>query len=85
MGAAILIAVVAAGSKSTTQPLPPVQTLCVLDFQRLGNDASADWLEQGLADMMISALHARSPYLVVDRKHLAALLREHGFCAERSD
>jgi TolB-like protein len=60
------------------QPRPGVQTLCVLDFQRLGDDASVDWLEQGLADMMISVLQSDSPYLVIDRKHLREILQEHG-------
>lgn len=44
--AATLLAVLLSGSISTTQPMPrAVETLCVLDFQRLGDDASADWLE----------------------------------------
>jgi TolB-like protein len=54
------------------------ETLAVLDFQRLGDDASADWLEQGLADMMIGVLQSDSPYLVIERKHLREILQEHG-------
>ena len=42
-GAVTLIADMLYGSISTTQaprpPAPTVQTLCVLDFQRLGDDA----------------------------------------------
>jgi TolB-like protein len=79
-GAATLLAVMLSGSISSTQPpaAPAVQTLCVLDFHRLGDDASADWLEQGLADMMINVLHSDSRYLVIERRHLREILREHG-------
>ena len=77
--AATLLAVLLSGSISTTQPMPAVvETLCVLDFQRLGDDADTDWLEQGLADMMISVLQSDSPYLVIERRHLREILQEHG-------
>ena len=56
----------------------PVQTLCILDFQRLGDDARSDWLQQGLADLMINTMNSLSPYLVMERKHLREILREHG-------
>jgi TolB-like protein len=56
----------------------PAQTLCVLDFQRLGHDSRSDWLEQGLADLMIGTMSALGPYLVVERRHLREILREHG-------
>jgi tetratricopeptide (TPR) repeat protein len=67
-----------AGLTSTAPNPAPVQTLCILDFHRLGDDARADWLEQGLADMMINTMHSLSPYLVIERKHLKDILREHG-------
>lgn len=73
---ALALSMLAASGPAAQQP--PVQTLCVLDFQRLGNDARADWLEGGLADMMIGAMHRASPYLVVERRHLKQILIEHG-------
>ena len=64
-------------STGTPEP-PPVQALCILDFNRLGDDASVDWLQRGLADMMISTMNRLSPYQVVEREHLKDILREHG-------
>jgi hypothetical protein len=76
---AVSTALLAIGSAATAQqPDVPVQTLCVLDFHRLGDDARADWLEQGLADLMIGTMHSASPYLVVERRHLKQILDEHG-------
>ena len=60
---------------------PPAQTLCILDFNRLGDDASVDWLERGLADMMISTMNRLSPYQVGEREHLRNILREHSLGA----
>ena len=40
---------------------PPAQTLCVLDFNRLGDDASMDWLQEGLADMIIGTMNGLGP------------------------
>src|SRR3990172_4785795 len=67
---------------STEAPEPlPAQTLCILDFNRLGDDASVDWLQRGLADMMISTMNRISPYQVIEREHLRDILREHGLAA----
>ena len=54
------------------------ETLCILDFNRLGDDDSADWLRRGLSDMMITVMSRAGAYEVVDRAHLVATLREHG-------
>jgi TolB-like protein len=54
------------------------QTLCILDFNRLGDDPSADWLRRGLADVMITTMNRLSRFQIVDRRHLVELLREHG-------
>ncbi len=63
-------------------PAPtPVQTLCILDFNRLGDDASLDWLQQGLADMMIGTMNRLGPYQVVERRRLRDILKEHGLAA----
>jgi TolB-like protein len=72
------MALLTAGLAAAAPNSAPVQTLCILDFHRLGDDARADWLEQGLADMMINTMHSLSPYLVIERKHLKEILREHG-------
>ena len=84
-GAATFLVVLLSGSTAATQqhpavtqPMPGLETLCVLDFQRLGGDASADWLEQGLADMMIGVLQSDGAYLVIERKRLREILQEHG-------
>ena len=74
---AALAMLLAVGSASA-QNAAPAQTLCILDFHRLGDDARSDWLERGLADMMIAAMHSASPYLVIERKHLSEILKEHG-------
>jgi len=67
---------------STAVPGHPAgQTLCILDFNRLGDDAEMDWLERGLADMMIGAMNRLSPYRVIEREHLREILREHGLAA----
>lgn len=63
---------------ATAETPPPVQTLCILNFNRLGDDASTDWLQRGLADMMISSMNRLSPFQVIERAHLRDLLREHG-------
>ena len=65
---------------ATPEP-PPALTLCILDFNRLGDDASVDWLQRGLADMMIGTMNRLSPYQVVEREHLRDILREHGLAA----
>ena len=57
---------------------PPAQTLCVLDFNRLGDDASMDWLQEGLADMIIGTMNGLGPYQVIERQYLKEILREHG-------
>ena len=56
---------------------PPLQIVCILDFNRLGDDASMDWLQRGLADMMIGTLSRLGPYQVVERERLRSILREH--------
>ena len=53
------------------------QTLCILDFNRLGDDSSFDWLKQGLSDMMITTMSRAGRYQIIDRKHLQEVLREH--------
>ena len=60
---------------------PPAQTLCVLDFNRLGDDASMDWLQEGLADMIIGTMNGLGPYQVIERQYLKEILREHGLAA----
>lgn len=76
--AAALVALLTGGTSPAVPQPPPAQTLCVLDFHRLGGDATADWLEKGLADMMISTLNRIGPYQVIERRYLRDLLREHG-------
>jgi len=76
--AATFMALLTSGLAAAAPNPNPVETLCILDFHRLGDDARADWLEQGLADMMINTMHSLSPYLVIERKHLKEILREHG-------
>ena len=75
------IAVAQVEASTGTPDPPPAQTLCILDFNRLGDDASVDWLQRGLADMMISTMNRLSPYQVVEREHLRDILREHGLAA----
>jgi TolB-like protein len=75
--AATLMIALTAGHPSSAQNPAPIQTLCILDFQRLGDDSRADWLEQGLADSMLDTMGSISPYLVIERKHLREILREH--------
>ena len=82
--AAAVLILATATSVDAGQDPPSVQTLCILDFQRLGDDSRADWLEQGLADLMISTMSSFSPYLVIERRHLREILREHGLAAERA-
>ncbi len=60
------------------QEQPVEETLCILDFNRLGDDASMDWLKHGLADMMISTMSRIGPYRIIERGHLREILREHG-------
>jgi len=81
LSAATVIMVVTAAHASPARGPAPVQALCVLDFQRLGDDSRSDWLEQGLADLMIGTMGSLSPYLVIERRHLNAILREHGLTA----
>jgi TolB-like protein len=71
----------ASAAQSPASPPAPLQTLCVLDFQRLGDDSRADWLEQGLADLMIGTMGAISPYLVIERRHLREILQEQRLAA----
>jgi TolB-like protein len=78
---AVFLILLAAAQSARAQELASVQTLCVLDFQRLGDDGRADWLEPGLADLMIGALGSTSPYLVVERRHLKEILQEHRLSA----
>jgi len=52
-------------------------SLCILDFNRLGDDSSMDWLTPGLADMMITTMNRMSPYRVLNREHLREILQEH--------
>ncbi|MCI0407846.1 MAG: CsgG/HfaB family protein, partial [Acidobacteria bacterium] len=81
LGASPGIAVTQVEAATATPEPPPAQTLCVLDFNRLGDDASVDWLQRGLADMMIGTMNRLSPYQVVEREHLRDILREHGLAA----
>ena len=64
------VAAAHAGGSAAVPPPSGIETLCVLDFDRLGDDPSLDWLERGLADMMIGTMNRLSPYRVVERKHL---------------
>ncbi len=76
--ATLLMMLVMTAVTSADPAEPPSQTLCILDFDRLGDDASVDWLQEGLADMMISTMNRLSPYWVIERRHLKHLLLEHG-------
>ncbi|MGH9383618.1 MAG: CsgG/HfaB family protein [Vicinamibacterales bacterium] len=78
LSAVALVILLTATNAWPAQNSAPVQTLCILDFQRLGDDARSDWLEEGLADLMISTMSSVSPYLVIERKHLREILTEHG-------
>ena len=78
--ASLLLVTVARPGMAVAQP-PPPQTLCILDFNRLGDDASVDWLQRGLADMMIGTMNRIGPYQVVERVHLRDIQREHGLAA----
>ena len=68
---------IVAPTLSRAQGPPAGETLCVLDFNRLGEDDSMDWLRRGLGDMMITAMNRLGPYEVVERERLQQLLREH--------
>ena len=57
---------------------PPGQTLCILDFNRLGDEDSMDWLRRGLADMMITTMNRVSLFQIVDRTRLMEILQTHG-------
>jgi tetratricopeptide (TPR) repeat protein len=78
--ASLLVLLTAWQGMAVAQPRPP-QTLCILDFNRLGDDASLDWLQRGLADMMISTMNGIGPYQVIERQHLRDILREQGLAA----
>ncbi len=54
-----------------------VQRLCVLDLNRLGDGDGLDWLQRGLADLLIVTLAERSEFEVLEREHLHAVLEEH--------
>lgn len=54
------------------------QILCVLDFNRLGDDTRMDWLRRGLSDQMITLMSRVSPYQIIEREHLREILKEHG-------
>jgi tetratricopeptide (TPR) repeat protein len=70
-----------AGASGEVREPRSLQTLCILDFSRLGDDPSMDWLERGLADMIIGVMNRLGPYQVVERKHLRHRLREQGLTA----
>jgi len=76
----LVLLTVAWQGMAVAQP-PPPQTLSILDFNRLGDDASVDWLQRGLADMMITTMNRIGPYQVIERQHLRDILREHGLTA----
>lgn len=76
----LVLLTVAWQGMAVAQP-PPPQTLSILDFNRLGDDASVDWLQRGLADMMITTMNRIGPYQVIERQHLRDILREHGLAA----
>ncbi len=67
------MALSAAPSRVVAQP----ETLCILDFNRLGDEESADWLKRGLADMMITTMNRLGPYRVLNRQRLKEILAEH--------
>lgn len=81
MAIATLLILLTAARPSAGQPPDAVLTLCVLDFERLGDDARSDWLEQGLADLMVGTMSSISPYLVIERRHLREILQEHRLAA----
>lgn len=78
--ASLFVLLTAWQGTAVAQSRPP-QTLCILDFNRLGDDASVDWLQRGLADMMIGTMNRIGPYQVIERQHLRDILREHGLAA----
>ena len=55
----------------------PGESVCVLDFHRIGDDPGMDWLGRGLADMLMSGLNRVGPFQVVGRERLREILREH--------
>ena len=59
------------------QEITKRETLCILDFHRLGNDARMDWLKRGLSDMMITTMNRLSPYTLLNREDLNEILKEH--------
>ncbi|MFQ5656097.1 MAG: FlgO family outer membrane protein [Candidatus Methylomirabilales bacterium] len=77
----LLILLMVGVASARAQEPSAAQTVCVLDFNRLGDDASLDWLRQGLAVMMISTMNRISPYQVIERAHLREILQEHGLVA----
>lgn len=80
--AAVLVLVLLGGAAFAEVAEPPaVQTLCILDFTRLGDDTSLDWLRYGLADMMIATMNRLGPFQVIERAHLRDILHEHGLAA----
>jgi len=86
--ASLLVALLAlCPGPASAQADPPggaassAQSLCILDFERLGDDASLDWLRQGLADMMIGTMNRLGPYRVIERHRLREILQEHGLAA----
>jgi tetratricopeptide (TPR) repeat protein len=61
-----------------SHPAPDAaETVCVLDFLALDEAEELAWMRAGLADMMIRTLGQTGSYLVLERRHLQELLREH--------
>ncbi len=74
----IALFMVGQGGLVEAQESPGDDTLLILDFNRLGDDASMDWLKQGLSDLMTTTINRASSYQLIDREHLKEILREEG-------
>jgi len=61
----------AAGGRAQSPP-----TLAVMNFVNRGTGDGWDWLEKGLADMLITDLHASGKFQVVTRERMQALFDE---------
>jgi TolB-like protein len=61
--------------------VPRPERLCVLDFERIGDEGRVDWLRRGLSEMLIITLAGHGELEVIEREHVQAVLAEHGLAS----